>query len=156
MRSDRASARPSPNSFTSLAFSLLVPMNAQIVQFAAHRRDLVRERIAQEREMAFSHEGRHYANHQKQKEPGRVDDYSDRQRKQGDRLQQQPAHRIQHPDAIRRLLTRPLQHIMEPWIFEQRQVQLSGVLDQSQAHLARKLMINDSCSGRNACGRGPG
>ena len=114
--------------------------DAQIIQFAAHRRDLVRQRIAQEGEMAFAHERRHNADHQKQEQPGRVENHADGKRNQGDGLQQQPPHGIQHSDAIRGLLARALQNVVKAGIFKRRQVQPGGMPDQAQAHLARKLV----------------
>src|SRR5580704_8499714 len=43
--------------------------DAQIIQLAAHWRHLVSQRVAEEGEVAFSHERRYDANHEQQKHP---------------------------------------------------------------------------------------
>ena len=109
---------------------------SQVIEAPASRRLLDVERVAEEREVAFTHERRHHRQHQQREQPWREVGDARREGEDGDALLQQRTERVDHADAVGCLDARALERIVERRIFVGAQVEPRGVRHHPHADVA--------------------
>ena len=108
----------------------------QVIEPPSSGRLLDVEGVAEEREVALTHERRHHREHQQGEQPRREVGDARRKRDDGDALLQQRTERVDHADAVSGLDARALERIVERRVFVGAQVEPRGVRHDPHADVA--------------------
>ena len=106
---------------------------AQIVHLPLGRSLAEILRIAEKGKMGFSQEGGEHAQREQKHQPGRVPEQDGGPDQRGQGLLEEPAHLLDHGQAIGGLYPRPFQAVVEDRIFVGRQVQRRRLLHDPDA-----------------------